>query len=540
MQNRGRGGTPEKRANIRLHRVLAIQLEYKGEQQSAVAVDISVAGFQVATTFSIPVGEIVPMKVHLTNGPRVEGTAEVVWCEKMDLGLFRLGCQFDELRSKDDLERLCLYVDKERLNAEGATEESEATLELASQVTLRSLTSVELDRFAVLARISDLLNGCYRLDEVLDRALKITVEATGAERGMVLLDRGEPDFSVPAFHTVTDNSGLDYSRSVVERVQESGQALLSLDAQKDERLVRSSSLKVMGTRSVLCLPIGTTERSYGMIYLDSSIRSGAFTEIDLRLATVIAGLAASAIERTESFARLAQNEKLASMGTLMAGIIHELSNPLGSILGLGELLSHEVEDKELAQDLLEEAGRCQRLVKDLLRLSRKEPAEFAPLNLSEVVLSAVNAVRAECERYRVKLVYQPENGQAIPVFGNSDHLRQVVLNLLSNAIYAAGQRDDGWVDLRVRVNGRQAEMMVSDNGPGLPPGSRSRLFDPFFTTKSAEHGTGLGLSIVHRIVTEHRSVISAENRPSGGALFTVTFPLYLDSEDENDSGRVVC
>lgn len=531
MHNQGEGSTRERRANIRLHRVLTIELEFEGEFHSTVAVDLSVSGFQVAANFAPPIGEKLPLKLYLRSGPVLEGLAELVWSEKLEMGLFRLGFQFEEMKGRD-FERLCKYVDGERLNSEGLAKEPQATLELATQVTLRSITASEFDRFSVLAKISELLNSCSRLDEVLDRALKITVEATGAERGMVLLDRGGTDFDVPAFHTMTSDRNLGYSRSVVNKVLQTGLPLLSLDAQSDERLDRSSSLKVMGTRSVLCLSIGAGDRHYGMIYLDSSVRSGAFTEIDLRLATVIASMAASAIERAENFAQLAQSEKLASMGTLMAGVMHELRNPLSSILGISELLAQDSED-ELTQDLLEEARRCQRLVHDLLRLSRKEPAEFVALDLLSVTESAAIAVRSELKRKEIAFHLEAE--EALPqVFGNADHLRQVVLNLLTNALYAASGKPDGEVKVKLRSQGRFLQLSVSDNGCGLPPGAEGRLFDPFYTTKSGT-GTGLGLSIVHRIVTEHQGTITAENRSRGGSLFLVTLPVHVREKEESQA-----
>ena len=206
MELGSKGSVPrERRANVRLNRVLAIALGLDDNFCSTVAVDLSVSGFQVATSFPLEPGQVVPVQLHLSNTLPIEGTAEVKWCEKLDLGLFRLGCQFEEMKSLDDFERLCRFVDKERLNADGLSPEFHPTLELATQVTLRTLTDNEIDRFAVLGKISELLNGCYELQDLLDKALKITVEATGAERGMMLLDRGGVDYEIPAFHAQTDS-----------------------------------------------------------------------------------------------------------------------------------------------------------------------------------------------------------------------------------------------------------------------------------------------------------------------------------------------
>ena len=524
----GTQGDPwrERRANVRLNRVLAIGIgtDDKGPLRSTVAVDLSLGGFQVAASFGLELDRIVPVRLHLTNLVAVEGTAKVVWCENMDMGLFRIGCQFEEMRSEADFQRLFRYVDKEHLNVGGLPPESDPTLELATQVTLRSMTEDELDRFAVLARISELLNGCYDLQELLDRALKVTVEATGAERGIMLLTRGGTDYETPAFHAMTCTENRAFSRSVVEQVLSSGKPLLSLDAQRDERLTSSTSLRVMGTRSVLCLPIATRARCLGTIYLDSSIRAGALTQSDLRLGTVIAGMAASAIERAESFALLVQREKMAAIGTLTAGFLHEINNPLSSIMTIGELLRMDYPGP-LSDDLLSEAQRCRRLVRDLLRLSRQEPVELGSVDLRPVIDSAVTAVRPELEALKVdlKLEIDPD---LPPIQGHADHLRQVVLNLLSNAAFAAGHpRQGGQVEVRLRRSGQELQLIVADNGPGIAPENLDKLFDPFFTTKGPEEGTGLGLSIIARIVSEHGGTAVAGNRTGGGAVFTVNLPI---------------
>lgn len=513
----------ERRANVRLNRVLAISVsDGQGAFCSAVAVDLSVSGFQIATSFGLSPGELVDFRLHLRSMPVVEGTAEVVWCEELELGLYRIGCQFEEMRNESDFQRLLDFVDREHLNAGALPPEADPTLGLSAQLTLRGLSENELDRLSVVARIAEILNGAYELQELLDITLRITVEATGAERGIVLLDRGGEDFESPSFFTVSPATHRGFSRCVVDKVLSTGQALLSLDAQRDERLAASSSLRVMGTRSVLCIPITTRDRHFGMIYLDSSVRAGVLTQSDLRLGTVIAGMAASALERAESFAMMVQREKMAAIGTLTAGIIHELNNPLASILGLGELIHLEAPG-ELTEDLLSEAQRCRRLVQDLLRLSRQEPMNLGAVALPEVIMSALSVVRPRAEALGVELVVETEP-ELPTVQGSADHLRQVVLNLVVNALSAVGRGPGGRIEIKVQ-KGKDLLLTVADNGPGIAAAHMERLFDPFFTTKSPEEGTGLGLCIIARIVSEHGGTVTARNRPEGGAIFTVFLPL---------------
>lgn len=358
----------DRRANIRLQRVLAVEIKCHGEYIPTVAVDISVTGFQVASPIAPPKGDEIHIRIYLRNGPSLHAKAELVWCQELDLGLHRLGFQFTEMSSTDGFERLCRYVEKERLNADGMPEDCEPTLELATQVTLRSLGDDEIVRSMVLAQISEFLSGCYSCDEVLVRALRVAVEATGAERGMVLVEEGD-GFKVSCFHTLSKESQRDYSHSVIEAVKEEGKALISLDAQIDERFTLSSSLKVLGTRSVMCLPIQSKARRFGYLYLDCSVRSGAFTETELRLAEVIAQMAASAIERAEKFSRRAEQEKLTDIGAVTGGVLRDLERPVAELKELCEQLESGAGNGEVISRLKEEVSRFHSLVQGFLRQS---------------------------------------------------------------------------------------------------------------------------------------------------------------------------
>jgi signal transduction histidine kinase len=501
------------------------------EYGSGVAVDLSKSGFQFAGNFPVVPGTLVPVTLHLTNHKPVQAIAEVVWCQEMELGLFRTGFQFEELSSQKDFERLCSYIEKELLNAEGLPTSGRSTLELSTQVTLRTMSQPELDRFAVLAKISDMLNSSGSLSELLDRALKIVVEATGAERGLMILDCGGPKFEVPLIYSTSTNESRAFSHNVVEKVRTSRQPLLSLDAQRDERFSGSSSLRMMGTRSVLCVPIETRHHRYGILYLDNSVRAGALNQTDLKLASILSATAASAIERTEEFEQLVQSEKLATIGTLTACFLHELSNPLTSILGIGELL-HAERGGDLTRLLIQESQRCDRLVGDLLRLARREPNLVEEVDLKTTIDAAASAVISELSHNNVRLELFLPNELPM-VNGNADQLRQVVLNLLSNAIHAAAKAAHGLVEVRASVSDNSLSLFVTDNGSGIEAQDLSKIFDPFFTTKGKGEGTGLGLSIVARIVRDHGGKVRAENRASGGSLFQVTLPL-----SPNDQGQV--
>jgi len=514
----------ERRANIRLSRVLAVALRIGEREINGVAVDLSVSGFQVALACDIAPGCMVAARLHLARHSEVSVKAQVVWVEGLSLNLYRVGFLIEEVDSSEGFERLYRYIEKEKLNVQGLPQDETPALALSTQLSLRTMSDEELERFNALAGISQMLNETSSLETLLSKTLQVSVEATGAERGMMLLDRGGPELEAPLFHTTSGTTNRAFSLSVVERVQSTREPLLSLDAQKDDRLSGSSSLRVMGTRSVLCVPIQARGRDYGTLYLDNSVRAGTLNLYDLKLVTILAAMAASAITRAEDFAQLVQKEKLATIGTLTACFLHELGSPLASILGLSELLQEEV-GGETVDLLVEETRHCEQLVADLLRFAKKESVEPTNVDMRSVIESTVSALAPEFKRYGITVEIHLTDAPL--VLGNRAQLRQVVTNLLLNAAQATSQGPGGRVELRAKPRKGEFLLVVADNGPGIEPENLSRIFDPFFTTKKEDEGTGLGLSIIARIVHEHRGTIRVENQSEGGALFQLTLPLIV-------------
>lgn len=214
---------------------------------------------------------------------------------------------------------------------------------------------------------------------------------------------------------------------------------------------------------------------------------------------------------------LVQNEKLASLGRLAAGVAHEINNPLGVILGYARLMGRKA-DGELREELRiieDEAKRCQFIVEGLLELARPIEVEDCEVDLRELCLETVERLKdsggAEGVEFRV-------DGE-VKVRGTEHRLRQVVLNLATNAARAAGS--GGKVSLALREDGSGAELRVMDTGPGVPQELRSRVFEPFFTTRA--EGTGLGLAVSRAIARAHGGDLQLEEA-TAGATFTLRLP----------------
>ncbi len=234
-------------------------------------------------------------------------------------------------------------------------------------------------------------------------------------------------------------------------------------------------------------------------------------------------------ELTESQDRLRLSERLASMGTLAAGIAHQINNPVGSILAGAQyaLMCENDEDerevwKRALEDNVAQAARCGEIVRSVLQFSRDEPHHKRPVDLNEILRRAgEQAVPAASRRschIRLELDERP-----LPVLMSAIEMEQVFVNLLNNAIES--RNEGAKVQLRSGRSEGLAHVEVCDDGRGISDEHGKRIFDPFFTTRLDEGGTGLGLSVAHGLIEEHRGKIRADSKPGEGTAIVVEFPL---------------
>ena len=257
---------------------------------------------------------------------------------------------------------------------------------------------------------------------------------------------------------------------------------------------------------------------------------------------VVSGRDITELKRLEE--QLIQAEKLAAMGQMLAGVAHELNNPLTAILGASELVRERPGVDETTRKQLEmthrQARRAARIVQNLLEFSRPASPQKKALDLNAVIERTLQLHEHSLRRNSIEVQFHPCPDLPV-VVGDASQLIQVFLNLLNNAEQAIREiRPSGRIQIRLVREGSRVLAAVEDDGAGIKPQVLPKLFDPFFTTKRPGGGTGLGLSICLSIVREHGGDIEAESLPRGGAAFTVSLPASFqekarDVRRESDS-----
>jgi signal transduction histidine kinase len=230
-------------------------------------------------------------------------------------------------------------------------------------------------------------------------------------------------------------------------------------------------------------------------------------------------------ERVELEKQVLQQERLASLGLLAAGVAHEINTPLTGISSYTQLLLEDgrgAAPRDLLEKIEAQTRRASGITRSLLNLARPEQTTFETIDLNEAVGEVLQLFEPQVRGGDVKLVSRLAP-RAPSIRGNKGRLQQVLLNLLLNARDAVGER--GEIDVSTRQADGTAVLEVTDTGVGIPEEDLPRIFDPFFSTKGRGQGTGLGLSVSFGIVQEHGGRIRAESRPGELTRFRVELPL---------------
>ncbi len=232
----------------------------------------------------------------------------------------------------------------------------------------------------------------------------------------------------------------------------------------------------------------------------------------------------SEMKRLQAEAR--RNDKLRALGSLAAGVAHEIRNPLSSIKGLATYLASKMKpstpEEEAAKAMIAEVDRLNRVVSQLLEFAKPSAIKLAAANINEVVVRALRLADTDIQAKKIQVAFNAAK-DLTPIPLNAERLTQALLNLFLNAIQSMEPGGNLAVDIGLAEAANTCRISVKDDGKGMSPEVQASIFTPYFTTKSS--GTGLGLAIVHQIIEGHGGTISVKSAPGAGSVFTLLIPL---------------
>ena len=314
-----------------------------------------------------------------------------------------------------------------------------------------------------------------------------------------------------------------------------GGTMVYRDARTDPAVsdVFRKRFEAMEVASCVTVPVISGERLSALL----SVRSAEprqWTEAEIHLVEAVAERSWEALQRARASAELArsrealnQAEKLSALGSLLAGVSHELNNPLTIVTTQSSLLEEETQGTPVAvraEKVRRAAERCSRIVQTFLAMARQKRPERRSVDAAEVARAAIDLTDYSLRTAGIEVSFEAADG--LPTLSaDPDQLHQVLVNLIVNAQHAL-QDHQGARKLAVRVSAGNTSgevwLEVSDSGPGIPEDLRRRIFEPFFTTKPQGVGTGVGLSFSLGLVEAHGGRLELVDAPEGGACFRIT------------------
>ena len=237
-------------------------------------------------------------------------------------------------------------------------------------------------------------------------------------------------------------------------------------------------------------------------------------------------------------ARVAQSERLASLGLLAAGVAHEINNPLGGILSLTALTLEDMKEddpnRENLDEVVKQTQRCRDIVKGLLEFSRHSEVNTEPADLNKILQETLSWIEKQAQFFNISVV-ENWDPRLPAVMADKSQLQQVFMNVLMNAVQAMQEKGVITITTRHNAAASAVELLISDTGCGIPPEKVDQIFDPFFTSKASGQGTGLGLSIAYGIITSHRGSISVASEVGKGSTFTIRLPVSATAPREEQA-----
>ncbi len=422
------------------------------------------------------------------------------------------------------------------------TSEDKALVEgIASQVSavldnMALVDELKRGRDELAQRVSD-LDALYEVEktvgsplgqtELLERILELAMERVGAQAGSILLAEEERDSLY--FRTAKGEKSeslislrLKAGQGIAGHVAETNEIVRVKSAEDSEFYDRSIARKLgLSTGAVLCVPVIAENKTYGALELLN--KKGGFSEKDERLAVLLAGQIGRALQRRQSQEEIERKARLATIGQMLSGVLHDLRTPLTVVGGYAEMMATEDDlalRTEMTNQILTQLQHIANMQQETLAFVRGEKSIFVRKVFLHVFMKElIEQLQQEFASSKVEL--KVLIGYTGAARFDESKIKRVIFNLARNSIDA--MPEGGRFLLSVEREGDELVFRAKDNGPGIPPEIANRLFESFVTA-GKKHGTGLGLAIVKKIAKEHGGSASFKTQIGKGTSFEVRIP----------------
>jgi signal transduction histidine kinase len=400
-----------------------------------------------------------------------------------------------------------------------------------------------IDHLRIIYRLTTMLTTrVMDRQQLLQGVMDLIFAEFHPQRGCIMLiaGPGQPATAEVVKYKETpldpDDAKIHVSRTILHHALEKGDGVLCTNAMTDPRFASGDSVQRLNIRSAICSPIRFRERTYGAIYIDSSVANYTFTQEQLALMNAIGQHAGLALSNAELYQQKLQAERLAAIGETVATLSHAIKNILQGLRGGADVVEMGLNKNDLKiakggwQIQKRNLDRIISLTMNMLAFSRQRRVETALARLAPIIEDCSQVLEPQCASRQIALIVDSDP-EMPPIPLDAPLIHQALMNLLSNAVEAV-EPEAGAVTVRTvyRATGGgkdkrhpEVEIAIIDNGPGIPESKQPWVFEPFATTKGAR-GTGLGLAVAKRVVEEHGGRITLESVEGRGCTFRVVLP----------------
>lgn len=380
-------------------------------------------------------------------------------------------------------------------------------------------------------RVNTLISSTFQKEVLLEKIMDAIFAVVKSERGFIMLREGENGELTPAVvrSEETGEGQIEISRTIVNKVCETGESVLSQDARTDERFKTGQSIVDYNIRSAMCVPLKGKRAVLGIIHVDSRIASGQFSRDDLELLAAIGSEAGIVLENARLYEANLRSERLAAIGQTVAGLAHDIRNMLAGLEGGTQILETGLNEER--QDVSHKGWeiikktekRISDLVNNMLDYSRERKPERQPSGLNDIMREIVEILQEVVAEKKVTVRWELDSD--LPVaFIDPVAIQRALMNIIRNALEAVSEGGELKIYSHFDKKGKIFILKISDTGCGIPPEEIPHIFELLRTSKS-KGGTGLGLAVTEKVISEHDGRIAVESEVGKGTTFTVYLPL---------------